>query len=161
MNYPNAEQLEALKRFAKTAGRRWKQALRDAWMNGGYDATTGEYIDGPLQQVRNSFGPSWLTRFKIPDEQCKLADFPGDRGKPAVDTLETIDLCNGEVAMLQEVAHFLEFLRAESVSTPIPMEELNHLLTRYVKHVRREQMAYVSELRVSRGESPLPKAVLA
>ena len=59
------EQIEALVRFARVNGRNWKQVLRDAWMAGGYDATTGHYIDGPLQQIRNTFGPSWLTRFSL------------------------------------------------------------------------------------------------
>jgi hypothetical protein len=64
-NAPSPEQIESLKRFAAANGRNWKQVLRDAWMAGGYDATTGQYIDGPLQQIRNSFGPSWLTRFSL------------------------------------------------------------------------------------------------
>ena len=39
--------------------RTWKQALRDAWMSGdGRDA-------GELRQLRNQFGPSWLTRVDI------------------------------------------------------------------------------------------------
>jgi hypothetical protein len=64
-NKPTAEQLEALKTFAAANGRRWKAVLRDCWMAGGYNSETGSYIDGPLQQVRNTFGPSWLVRFRI------------------------------------------------------------------------------------------------
>jgi hypothetical protein len=67
-NTPSPEQIESLKRFAVAHGRSWKQILRDAWMAGGYDATTGQYIDGPLQQIRNTFGPSWLTRFSLKEE---------------------------------------------------------------------------------------------
>jgi len=62
---PTAEQIEALKKFAAANGRTWKQVLRDAWMKGGYNALNGEYIDGPLQQLRNQFGPSWLVKFSL------------------------------------------------------------------------------------------------
>ena len=64
-NTLSPEQIECLKRFAAANGRNWKQVLRDAWMAGGYDAASGQYIDGPLQQIRNTFGPSWLTRFSL------------------------------------------------------------------------------------------------
>lgn len=64
-NTPNAEQLEALQRYASANGRCWKSQLRDAWMAGGYDTQTGHYIGGPLQQLRNAFGPSWLTSFSL------------------------------------------------------------------------------------------------
>lgn len=57
------EQLAALQRVAKYYGRRWKDSLRQAWMTGQY----GCYMDAPqLQQIRNTFGPSWLVRFKLP-----------------------------------------------------------------------------------------------
>ena len=59
------EQIQALVNFATANGRNWKSILRDAWMAGGYDAKTGQYIDGALQQIRNSFGPTWLTRFSL------------------------------------------------------------------------------------------------
>ena len=65
---PTRAQYIALRRFAAAKGRTWKQALRDAWMAGGYDATTGEYINGPLQQLRNTLGPTWLTRFTFKKE---------------------------------------------------------------------------------------------
>lgn len=59
---PSAEQWEALQAFAALHGRHWKQALRDAWMNGDY----GTFADaGLLQQLRNTFGPAWLTRVDL------------------------------------------------------------------------------------------------
>jgi hypothetical protein len=64
-NKLTAEQLEALKTFAAVNGRYWKAVLRDCWMAGGYNSETGSYIGGPLQQVRNELGPSWLTRFSL------------------------------------------------------------------------------------------------
>jgi hypothetical protein len=64
-NKPTTEQIEALRKYAAGNGRCWKSQLHDAWMAGGYDASTGSYIDGPLQQIRNQFGPSWLMRFSL------------------------------------------------------------------------------------------------
>lgn len=58
-----AEQLAALRTYAAEHGRYWKSTLHDAWMTGNYD---GSADSGALQLVRNAFGPSWLTRFKLP-----------------------------------------------------------------------------------------------
>jgi hypothetical protein len=60
-----AEQLAALKAWATLHGRNWKTPLRDAWMNGIYDDFEGSNY---LQQIRNTFGPSWLIRFRLPKE---------------------------------------------------------------------------------------------
>lgn len=60
-----AEQLNTLYAYAKANGRTWKAKLNDAWVAGGYDATTGNYIDASLQQIRNTFGPSWLANFRL------------------------------------------------------------------------------------------------
>lgn len=78
-NYPSVEQLEALRTFAAANGRNWKSNLRQAWMTGIYDEYAGTGRRDLLQQVRNAFGPTWLVRFRLPDPQCKLAAFPGDR----------------------------------------------------------------------------------
>jgi len=66
-NTPNAEQIEALKKFRDDKGRTWKAALRDVWTAGGYDSERGSYVDAELMQLRNmdGFGPSWLTRFSL------------------------------------------------------------------------------------------------
>jgi hypothetical protein len=59
---PTPEQLKALHDYAKWAGRTWKDQLNRDWMRAGSD-WPGEY--GYLQQVRNTFGPSWLLKFKL------------------------------------------------------------------------------------------------
>jgi hypothetical protein len=61
MNHPQptAEQMAALRQYAKEHGRRWKADLNYEWMTG--------KLTGELVQVRNTFGPSWLTRFKFPE----------------------------------------------------------------------------------------------
>lgn len=66
-------QLIALRRFAATYGRTWKQALRDAWMNGSYGARSDDAA--PLQQLRNAswFGPRGLIKFRL--------EASGERGK--------------------------------------------------------------------------------
>ena len=59
---PTKEQLDALANFAANEGRNWKVVLRNAWETGSYptgsDAAT-------LQQIRNTFGPSWLVAFSV------------------------------------------------------------------------------------------------
>lgn len=65
---PTKEQIEALKTFAAINGRTWKSKLRQAWYDGSYgDYGIEQYGDTAalLQQVRNTFGPSWLVRFVI------------------------------------------------------------------------------------------------
>lgn len=52
------DQLEALRSYAKQNGRTWKSKLWDDWMTG--------RANGELQQIRNTFGPTWLTRFRLP-----------------------------------------------------------------------------------------------
>jgi hypothetical protein len=67
-HYPNLNQIVALKQFARLNGRTWKAALRDAWMTSHYDRYgIDQYGDTAayLQQVRNTFGPSWLTGFML------------------------------------------------------------------------------------------------
>lgn len=58
---PTQEQLAAIRQFARSMGRTWKAELREAWMSGNYpDGDTAL-----LQQIRNSFGPAWLVKFKL------------------------------------------------------------------------------------------------
>lgn len=60
---PSTEQLEALKAWAALYGRNWKSLLRDAWMTGDYGSFEQSNY---LQQIRNTFGPSWLIRVRLP-----------------------------------------------------------------------------------------------
>ena len=60
-----AEQLAALRTFAHQHGRTWKAVLRDAWFSGNYPHSADENSDALLQQVRNTFGPSWLLSFRL------------------------------------------------------------------------------------------------
>jgi hypothetical protein len=58
------EQLQALRAFASRHGRSWKWQLNVAWTTGLYPSMDDD--SGALQQIRNTFGPSWLVRFKFP-----------------------------------------------------------------------------------------------
>jgi len=62
---PNDSQIEALIEFADANGRTWKSALRDCWQTGRYPRYSGTQKANLLQQVRNSFGPSWLSTFSL------------------------------------------------------------------------------------------------
>lgn len=64
MDTPTVEQLQALLGFAKANGRTWKSNLRHCWETGRYSDYNGANRCDLLQQIRNSFGPSWLIRFK-------------------------------------------------------------------------------------------------
>jgi len=61
----NADQLAALRTFADANGRDWKFKLNHAWMSGRYREYRGTNEYGLLQQVRNTFGPSWLVKFSF------------------------------------------------------------------------------------------------
>lgn len=62
------EQIEALRDFARRNGRCWKRALWKQWMDGYsmVEQQTGKTHF--LQQLRNDFGPSWLTNYQFPKE---------------------------------------------------------------------------------------------
>jgi hypothetical protein len=64
-NKPTTEQIQALVAFARANGRTWKSKLNHAWMTGLYDDYPATDRCDLLQQVRNSFGPSWLVRFSL------------------------------------------------------------------------------------------------
>lgn len=51
------EQVTALRVYAEKHGRNWRAKLCDEW-------TTGK-CQGPLQQVRNIRGPSWLMQVRL------------------------------------------------------------------------------------------------
>lgn len=57
-------QLIALQRWARRHGFRWRYHLKAYWERG----TDGRFDDaGLLRQIRNDFGPVWLTRFQFDD----------------------------------------------------------------------------------------------
>lgn len=54
-----AEQQEAIREFAARHGANWKQKLADGWLRAAYP--------GPLQQIRNERGPTWLRKLPQSD----------------------------------------------------------------------------------------------
>ena len=51
------EQAAALTEFRLKNGPDWKEKLAAGWMKAAYP--------GPLQQIRNNFGPEWLDRLEV------------------------------------------------------------------------------------------------
>ena len=61
-----ADQLTALRLFAKANGRRWKAELNTLWRTGAYSySVLGGADPCYLQQIRNRFGPTWLVKFSF------------------------------------------------------------------------------------------------
>jgi hypothetical protein len=57
------DQLAALRAFAADHGRTWKSQLGAMWCNGQDESA---WNGASLREVRNTFGPTWLTRFRLP-----------------------------------------------------------------------------------------------
>ena len=64
MNKPTTQQLNALREFAQRHGRTWKAKLKSAWASGKDEQLPNAAF---LRQIRNDFGPLWLTRFNLGD----------------------------------------------------------------------------------------------
>lgn len=63
---PTTEQIKALNDFARENGRMWKVALRRAWQTGNYEGCQYAPV---LQQIRNTFGPSWLQSYRASNNE--------------------------------------------------------------------------------------------
>lgn len=59
------EQLAALANFQQLYGQRWRRELKKAW-----DTSTEHCFPqgAVLRQLRNSFGPAWLSAYRVGDE---------------------------------------------------------------------------------------------
>ena len=99
---PTEIQMQALRGFAARHGRTWKSKLLDHWMSG---AEHREPDHGPLREVRNMFGPSWLARFKLPSWTTR-----GENGEANARLIAAApDLIEALQAILSEVdARFLD-----------------------------------------------------
>jgi len=63
---PTADERRALQDFRERAlGRGWKVALSRAWMTGVYPSSLDARYVTLLQGLRNTQGPTWLTRFTL------------------------------------------------------------------------------------------------
>lgn len=56
-------QQEALDAFREAKGRNWKAALRANWERARYPGVSADHA-AALQQVRNTLGPEWLTKYR-------------------------------------------------------------------------------------------------
>lgn len=57
------EEQAALRAWADEHAPRWKAALRLAWETGDY---SGSKHEAALQRIRNTLGPSWLVKYRLP-----------------------------------------------------------------------------------------------
>jgi len=68
----DGEQVAALQAYAARHGRRWKSILNNVWMGG------APYDDGGiLRRLRNTHGPSWLQRYRLPKPLPPVDDNDG------------------------------------------------------------------------------------
>lgn len=64
---PNPEQLAAVVAYAERHGAQWKNKLHMAWLTGN---DTSEPQGALLRQVRNQYGPKWLTKVTEEELTC-------------------------------------------------------------------------------------------
>lgn len=62
-------QQEALDAFREAKGRNWKSALRANWERASYPGVSADHA-AALQQVRNTLGPEWLTKYRAPEPEA-------------------------------------------------------------------------------------------
>lgn len=62
-------QQEALDAFRDAKGRNWKAALRANWERASYPGVSADHA-AALQQVRNTLGPEWLTKYRAPEPEA-------------------------------------------------------------------------------------------
>jgi hypothetical protein len=62
VHQPTSAQVEALRGFAQRHGRYWKSKLKALWIDGKEERHPDAYL---LRQVRNEFGPKWLTSLSL------------------------------------------------------------------------------------------------
>lgn len=61
-----AEEVNALRLFAALNGRYWKAALRAIWET--TNRRNWDDAETILYRLRNSHGPAWLSRFRLPKD---------------------------------------------------------------------------------------------
>jgi hypothetical protein len=72
---PRPAQLVALREYAEQFGTDWKERLAADWLNAG----TGTSFKGDfayLQQLRNGYGPSWLSGYSLPPHAGRPLNAP-------------------------------------------------------------------------------------
>ncbi|AKG03115.1 antirestriction protein [Pseudomonas aeruginosa] len=64
-------QLEAIRVFRTLKGRSWKAELNSCWSRASYPGLGAQHA-AVLQQIRNEFGPEWLQKFSVSQQQDAL-----------------------------------------------------------------------------------------
>lgn len=78
--YPSltTEQTLTISQFAEYCGRYWKKSLRHHWTVAEQHPGLSDYGNAILQQLRNTHGPSWLERFRLPPREGVMASYSED-----------------------------------------------------------------------------------
>lgn len=67
MAHLNEVYLQALRAYAASAGRNWKQELAHDWARAG-SRQVNQHTYSLLHQLRNAYGPRWLDTFTFPED---------------------------------------------------------------------------------------------
>lgn len=70
---PTPSQQEALDAFRDANGRNWKNALRANWERASYPGVSAAHA-AALQQVRNTLGPEWLSKYRAQEWVSRVKD---------------------------------------------------------------------------------------
>lgn len=65
-----ADQIKVLADFAKSRGHFWKRKLRSYWLGRNSHGWLDDHQASRLQQIRNTFGPSFLSAVTVADLQA-------------------------------------------------------------------------------------------
>ncbi|ANN80862.1 hypothetical protein [Bordetella flabilis] len=130
-------QEEALATFRDKNGRNWKSALRDCWERARYPGMTEEH-SAALQRVRNTLGPEWLMKYRVPELQKS----------PQVDRYERINGIKNRLAQGGDdpkwLDQLIETMRTQDIASLADSEitrvfgsvMLSHFCIEYVKSAR-------------------------
>jgi len=75
-----SQAIEVLAQVKAKVGRMFKSQIRECWMTGNYRHHCLEQWSSQLQQIRNQFGPTWLTRVKLPPIKIVLPNLASQLG---------------------------------------------------------------------------------
>ena len=75
-----AEAIEVLVRVRKSTGHYWRSIVHACWHNGWYRKNHLGEFEGALQNIRNTFGPSWLMKVKLPSRGVRFEVIVGNIG---------------------------------------------------------------------------------
>lgn len=124
-------QLEALRVFRTLKGRSWKAELNSCWSRSSYPGLGAQHA-AVLQQIRNEFGPEWLQKFSVSQQQDAL-DIAAQKAFQAEEQLrhdssatsEQISSAKGDRKLAEATAMLWERGDSREFSADGPVAHLN------------------------------------